>query len=226
MQDYFVFRDYLCIVFELLDRSLYDLVSLTDKGLPLQTVREYTRQILESLVTFKNANLIHCDLKPENILVSEDGMNLKLIDFGSAAFNGQQVYTYIQSRYYRAPEVLLGSFILDQNSQQKPAYTQSIDMWSLGCTVIELFIKTPIFPGKYDYDQMLKIMEFCGMPPSDYLQYSINRDRFFKFNPYTQTYDFKTYAEFIMSCIPQQYQGMYELPQKYHPFQNFGQLLE
>jgi hypothetical protein len=43
MQDYFVFRDYLCIVFELLDRSLYDLVSLTDKGLPLQTVREYTR---------------------------------------------------------------------------------------------------------------------------------------------------------------------------------------
>jgi serine/threonine protein kinase len=63
------------------------------------------------LVTCKNANLIHCDLKPENILVEEDGMKTKLIDFGSAAFQGNQVYTYIQSRYYRAPEVLLGTFI-------------------------------------------------------------------------------------------------------------------
>jgi dual specificity protein kinase YAK1 len=50
-------------------------------------VREYSRQILEALVTFKDANLIHCDLKPENILVDETN-SIKLIDFGSAAFNG------------------------------------------------------------------------------------------------------------------------------------------
>ena len=53
------------------------------------------RQMLQGLVTIKDANLIHCDLKPENVLVHEDGKTVKLIDFGSAAFNGGQVYTYI-----------------------------------------------------------------------------------------------------------------------------------
>ena len=111
MEDFFVFQGYLCIVFELLDRSLYDIVSKTERGLPLDHVREYSRQILESLVSCKEVNLIHCDLKPENILVDQSGTNVKLIDFGSAAFHGQQVYTYIQSRYYRAPEVLLGTYM-------------------------------------------------------------------------------------------------------------------
>lgn len=69
MQDYFVFRGYLCIVFELLDRSLYDVISNTERGLPLDMVRMYITQILEALVTCRNANLIHCDLKPENIMV-------------------------------------------------------------------------------------------------------------------------------------------------------------
>jgi len=73
-------------VFELLDKSLYDIVSKTERGLSLDLTREYLRQILESLVSCKNANLIHCDLKPENILVDESGMKLELIDFGSAAF--------------------------------------------------------------------------------------------------------------------------------------------
>jgi len=111
MQDYFVFRGYLCIVFELLDKSLYDIISRTERGLPLDLVREYMRQTLEALVSCKQAGLIHSDLKPENILVRNDGVSCKLIDFGSAAFKGHQVYTYIQSRYYRAPEVLLGTYI-------------------------------------------------------------------------------------------------------------------
>lgn len=174
-------------MFELLDRSLYDIVSNTERGLSLDQVREYLRQTLEALVSCRNANLIHCDLKPENIMVEDDGRTVKLIDFGSGAFLGHQVYTYIQSRYYRAPEVLLGTFIpnlmqggIYQNN--RPAYDQSIDMWSLGCTAIELFIKTPIFPGKYDYDQLLKIMEFCGLPPQEMIFNSINRDKFFFFN--------------------------------------------
>lgn len=110
MQDYFVFKDFLCIVFECLNQSLYDILSKTDKGLSLQEVREYLRQILEALITFKEANLIHCDLKPENIMVEDDLKTVKLIDLGSAAFNGHHVYTYIQSRYYRAPEVLMGCY--------------------------------------------------------------------------------------------------------------------
>jgi dual specificity protein kinase YAK1 len=63
MQDYFVFKDFLCIVFECLNMSLYDIILQTEKGLPLDQVRDYMRQILEALITFKDANLIHCDLK-------------------------------------------------------------------------------------------------------------------------------------------------------------------
>ena len=88
MEDYFVFRDYLCIVFELLSSSLYEIIQESDQGISLVKVREYTRQILEALVVCKEANLIHCDLKPENILMAKDGLNVKLIDFGSAAFHG------------------------------------------------------------------------------------------------------------------------------------------
>ena len=113
---------------------------------------------MEALVAVEREGLIHCDLKPENILVAEDGLNVKLIDFGNATFNSHQVYTYIQSRYYRAPEVLMGSFGITQSGMRKPLYDHSIDMWSLGCTAVELFIKTPIFPGRYDYDQMFKII--------------------------------------------------------------------
>ena len=95
MEDYFVFRDYLCIVFELLSQSLYETIQQSSHGICLSKVRDYTRQMLEALVVCKESGLIHCDLKPENILMAKDGQNVKLIDFGSAAFNGHQVYTYI-----------------------------------------------------------------------------------------------------------------------------------
>jgi len=105
-------------------------------------------------------------------------------------------------------------------------YDQSIDMWSLGCTAIELFIKTPIFPGKYDYDQLFKIMEFCGLPPDDLIHNSINRDRFFFFNAGQQRYNFKSFPQFLMTCVPQEFHQQVEEPHKYHPFINFIPLLE
>jgi dual specificity protein kinase YAK1 len=159
-------------------------------------VRDYLRQILEALASCERTGLIHCDLKPENILVAEDGVNVKLIDFGNATFSGHQVYTYIQSRYYRAPEVLMGCYRLNQGGQQEPLYDASIDMWSLGCTAVELFMKMPIFPGRYDYDQMLKILEFCGLPPFEYIRNSINESKFFLYNHFSRTYIFKTFQQY------------------------------
>jgi hypothetical protein len=99
-------------------------------------------------------------------------------------------------------------------------------MWSLGCTAIELFINTPIFPGKYDYDQMLKIIEFCGLPSAEMIHNSINRDRFFTFDQFTQQYSLKTFDEFLMTSVPYNMQQGINSPQRYHPFLNFGQLLE
>jgi dual specificity protein kinase YAK1 len=72
--------------------------------------------LLKALTLLRDANVIHCDLKPENILLtSNQSANIKLIDFGSACMEHNTVYTYIQSRFYRSPEVLLGHTYLQPN---------------------------------------------------------------------------------------------------------------
>ena len=90
----------------------------------------------------KYNKVIHCDMKPENIIFTDEKYrNVKIIDFGASCQDYSSGFFYVQSRYYRAPEIVLGN-----------KYDTAVDMWSLGCTAIELFIKTPIFPGRYDYD--------------------------------------------------------------------------
>jgi len=80
-------------------------------------------------------------------------MNIKIIDLGSACFEGFDFFHYIQSRFYRSPEVLLGL-----------PYDSSIDMWSLGCICAELFLGIPIFPGNSEYDQLARIIKILGLP--------------------------------------------------------------
>ena len=100
-------------------------------------------QILDALIVLRDASIIHCDLKPENILLASPSPTggslgqLKLIDFGSACFEGRTFFSYIQSRFYRSPEVLLGL-----------SYNAAIDMWSFGCVAAELFLGLPLFPGE------------------------------------------------------------------------------
>jgi dual specificity protein kinase YAK1 len=77
--------------------------------------------------------------------------DIKVVDFGSACQETNQMYSYIQSRFYRSPEVLLG---LD--------YSSAIDMWSLGCIVMELFLGLPIFPGTSEYNQLSRIVDTLG----------------------------------------------------------------
>mmetsp|Transcript_3115 Transcript_3115/g.1828 ORF Transcript_3115/g.1828 Transcript_3115/m.1828 type:complete len:153 (-) Transcript_3115:391-849(-) len=141
MTDYFVFRRHLVIVFELLSVSLYDLLKNNNfHSLSLKIVRSITKQLLVAMTLIQQANIIHCDLKPENVLF-KSASEVKVIDFGSACFENYTVYSYIQSRFYRAPEVILG----------RP-YDSKIDTWSLGCIAAELFIGIPLFPGNSEYD--------------------------------------------------------------------------
>ena len=78
------------------------------------------------------------------------------------------MYTYIQSRYYRAPEVILGA-----------PYTASIDVWSLGCVLFELSAGIPLFPGGNESDQLLCIMEVLGLPPGHLSSKALNWSTYF-----------------------------------------------
>mmetsp|Transcript_16334 Transcript_16334/g.28225 ORF Transcript_16334/g.28225 Transcript_16334/m.28225 type:complete len:638 (-) Transcript_16334:975-2888(-) len=162
MKDHFIFHSHQCIVFELLAESLYDLLRAGNfKGVSLNAIRKFARQILVSLefMSRSDVNLMHCDLKPENILLrSSNSRTIKVIDFGSSCQETRQYYTYIQSRYYRAPEVIF----------RLPCYTKAIDMWSLGCLLLEMHTGQPIFDGRDILEQVHSMCSLLGIPP-DYM---------------------------------------------------------
>jgi len=166
----FIFRKHLCICFELLSLTLYDLTRNNGfRGFGLELTRRFTVQILIALRIFKDYNIIHCDLKPENVLlVDATKTNLRIIDFGSACFEEDRTYTYIQSRFYRAPEVILGL-----------PYDPAIDIWSTGCMVAEMVIGLPIFPGENEVDQMACITEVMGVAPTAITSLSRRKKMFF-----------------------------------------------
>jgi dual specificity protein kinase YAK1 len=102
-----MYRNHLCLVFELLNLNLYELIRHNKyRGLSLPLVRVFVSQILKTLTVLRDSRIIHCDIKPENVLLKNfESGEIKVIDFGSACFENRTVYSYIQSRFYRSPEV-------------------------------------------------------------------------------------------------------------------------
>lgn len=168
--DCFVFRMHIMITTELLSINLYKFLSNNNfNGISLGLIRHFASQLVEALCFLRLHRIIHCDLKPENILLEQPNKSaIKLIDFGSSCFSDEKVYNYIQSRFYRAPEIILGM-----------SYTMSIDMWSVGCILAELYVGYPIFPGENEPEQMSMIMEVIGVPPEDVLESASRRGVFF-----------------------------------------------
>jgi dual specificity tyrosine-phosphorylation-regulated kinase 2/3/4 len=166
----FYFRGHLCISTELLGMNLYEFIKAYEfKGFPLLLIRRFTKQILSSLILLKSKRVIHCDLKPENILLAHPlHSEIKVIDFGSSCFENEKVYTYIQSRFYRSPEVILGM-----------SYGIPIDMWSLGCILAELYTGYPVFPGENEQEQLACIMEIFGPPEKHLIEKSSRKKLFF-----------------------------------------------
>lgn len=166
----FYFRGHLCISTELLGMNLYEFIKAHNfKGFSLRLVRQFTKQMLSTLVLLHSKKVIHCDLKPENVLIAHPlRSEIKVIDFGSSCFENEKVYTYIQSRFYRSPEVILGM-----------SYGMAIDMWSLGCILAELFTGYPIFPGENEQEQLACIMEVFGPPEKHLIDKSTRRKLFF-----------------------------------------------
>lgn len=170
LRDYFLFRNHVCLVFDLMDLNLYDLLKKNKfKGFPLSTVRKFAIQILYALKFLNHHKIIHCDLKPENILLKHPNKTgVKLIDFGSSCFENEKLYTYIQSRFYRSPEIILGL-----------PYSTQIDMWSFGCLLCELYLGYPIFAGDSERDQLFNMFEVLGIPDRDLINASSRKSKFF-----------------------------------------------
>ncbi|CAK0783935.1 hypothetical protein CVIRNUC_007138 [Coccomyxa viridis] len=171
MRDFFMHCSHLCLVFELLSVNLYELVKHNQfRGLSMNLLRFFILQILDALSVLCESNIIHCDLKPENVLLKGlDSGDIKVIDFGSACFENRTMYSYIQSRFYRSPEVLLGY-----------PYTVAIDMWSLGCMAAELFLGLPLFPGASEHDLLVRIVEMLGPPPGHVLAKAQHTKKYFE----------------------------------------------
>ncbi|XP_068228970.1 LOW QUALITY PROTEIN: dual specificity tyrosine-phosphorylation-regulated kinase 1B-like [Palaemon carinicauda] len=172
LKRHFMWRNHLCLVFELLSYNLYDLLRNTNfRGVSLNLTRKFAQQLCTALLFLSTPELqiIHCDLKPENILLCNPKRSaIKIVDFGSSCQMGQRIYQYIQSRFYRSPEVLLGI-----------PYNMAIDMWSLGCILVEMHTGEPLFSGANEVDQMNKIVEVLGMPPKHILDMATKARRYF-----------------------------------------------
>ncbi|KPI89509.1 putative Protein kinase [Leptomonas seymouri] len=166
MIDSFSFRGHTCISYELLGTSLYEYQKEKNfYPMALSLIRGIAARMLITLTFLGRENIVHCDLKPENILLrGSDPSVVKLVDLGSASFDAENASMYIQSRFYRAPEVIL---------EQK--YTKAIDWWSFGCILCELANGDPIFPGEDEKDQLGCIMEYLGPPPQSFIEASSAR---------------------------------------------------
>lgn len=127
---HFFHKQHLCMVLEPLAMNLREVLKKYGKnvGLHIKAVRSYTQQLLLALKLLKKSGILHADIKPDNILVNDNNLVLKLCDFGSASSVADNDITpYLVSRFYRAPEIILGL-----------SYDYGIDMWSAGCTIYEL----------------------------------------------------------------------------------------
>ena len=210
VHDYFFYYEHLCIVFELFNENLFQLLEHNHmQGISLNSIRFIIKQILEATEQIHNSNIIHCDLKPENILlkiVKENNIkgeiSIKLTDFGSACDKNNPMFKYIQSRFYRAPEVILGL-----------PYTTAIDIWSIGLIAVELYLGNPLLPGTCEFDQLCKIKKVFGDMPYYMLNKNCrNVNKYYVYNAEMKKYTLKTIEEYYKENPNDLYDEDYKIP--------------
>jgi len=172
--DYFYHKEHLIIVTELLHENLYEFSRLNREGrekpyFTLGRVQRVARQLLVAVEYLHSLALVHADLKPENVLVkSHARCEVKVIDFGSSCFVDDHPTSYLQSRSYRAPEVVLGL-----------PYDQRIDIWSVGCIVAELWTGSMLFQNDSVQSLLARIISILGPLPAHMLATGRLASRYF-----------------------------------------------
>lgn len=188
--DYFYHKEHLFIVTELLRDNLYEFSKFNREGgeepyFTLGRLQRITKQLLVALKYIHSLWLIHADLKPENILMkSYSRCEVKLIDFGSSCFVDDRLLSYVQSRSYRAPEVLLGL-----------PYNQQIDLWSLGCVIAEVWTGYVLFQNDSVQSLLARIIGIIGPLPREMMHCG-------RFVPQYFTQDGRLYRELDVLASP------------------------
>ncbi|KAK9880708.1 hypothetical protein WA026_013034 [Henosepilachna vigintioctopunctata] len=171
---HFFHKQHLCMVFEPLAMNLREVLKKygKDVGLHVKAVRSYTQQLLLALKLLKKTGILHADIKPDNILVNESKLVLKLCDFGSAShINDNEITPYLVSRFYRAPEIILGI-----------PYEYGIDMWSAACTIYELYTGKILFSGKSNNQMLRFFMDVKGKFPNKVIRKGAFKEQHFDSN--------------------------------------------
>ncbi|XP_058730988.1 probable serine/threonine-protein kinase At1g54610 [Vicia villosa] len=152
----------LYLVFEYMQCDLTRVISRPTERLTESQIKCYMQQLLLGLQYCHERGVMHRDIKASNLLIDKEGV-LKIADFGLA--NSLKIKpkgpltNRVVTLWYRAPELLLGS----------TDYDYSIDIWSVGCLLAEMFVGRPIMPGRTEIEQLHMIYKLCGSPSEDYL---------------------------------------------------------
>ena len=155
-------KSHLCMVFENLSLNLRETLKKfgRDVGINLKAIRAYSQQLFLGLSHLRKCGILHADLKPDNILINEARSTLKICDLGSAStITENPTAPYLVSRFYRAPEIILGI-----------PYDYAIDVWSIGCTLFELYTGKILFTGRNNNGMLRSIMECRGRFPQKLLR--------------------------------------------------------
>ncbi|KAH8200024.1 hypothetical protein TruAng_005800 [Truncatella angustata] len=156
---HFEHKGHLCLAFENLSLNLREVLKKfgNNVGINLSATRSYAHQMFVALAHMRKCTIIHADIKPDNILVNEARNILKICDLGTAidrsdaATAHNEITPYLVSRFYRAPEIILGL-----------PYDYAVDMWSIGCTLYELYTGKILFTGDSNNQMLKTIMEIRG----------------------------------------------------------------
>ncbi|KAH7701034.1 cyclin-dependent kinase 7 [Aphelenchoides avenae] len=147
------------LVFDFMETDLENVIKDRSIILQLTHIKNISMQTLLGLEHLHRHWILHRDLKPNNLLMNSAG-RIKIADFGLARFYGSpnRYYTHqVVTRWYRAPELLYGA----------RAYGVGVDIWAVGCIIGELLLRTPIFPGESDLDQLVKTYKILGIPTEE-----------------------------------------------------------
>ena len=152
-------KDNLFFVFEFMGTNIYEHIQKKQSVLDESKIRMMAYESLQGVAGCHKNGFFHRDMKPENLLINDQDY-VKLADFGLAREirSRPPLTDYVSTRWYRAPELLIGS----------TSYNSPIDIWAMGCIIAEMFLKRPIFPGNSEADQLMKICSTLGTPPTDW----------------------------------------------------------